>query len=128
MKNNCDELSKKEGRNHSVSIEGNANGIQIQQNVSNSTQSQSVNETFDYEKILEVLQEVLKFEHTFKDTYGHEAEHVLELLDKAKQAAVNKEEPSKIKSLLNTVKDISLRVTSSLVSTGIIGLLSQIGI
>ena len=103
--------NKEKDTNHSVSVSGNATGVQIQQNVSNSTQSQVVNEVFEYEKVLEVLHEISNFQQMFKDTYGNEAEH-----------------PSKIKGFLNVIKDISLRVTSSLVATGILGLLSRIGI
>ena len=110
--------NKEKDTNHSVSVSGNATGVQIQQNVSNSTQTQAVNEVFEYEKVLEVLHEISNFQQMFKDTYGNEA----------KQAVTNREHPSKIKGFLNVIKDISLRVTSSLVATGILGLLSQVGI
>ena len=120
--------NKEKDTNHSVSVSGNATGVQIQQNVSNSTQTQAVNEVFEYEKVLEVLHEISNFQQMFKDTYGNEAEQVLDLLNQAKQAVTNRENPSKIKGFLNVIKDISLRVTSSLVATGILGLLSQVGI
>ena len=43
--------NKEKDTNHSVSVSGNATGVQIQQNVSNSTQTQAVNEVFEYEKV-----------------------------------------------------------------------------
>lgn len=52
---------KEKDINNSFSVSGNANGVQIQQNVSNSTQSQVVNEVFEYEKVLEVLNEISNF-------------------------------------------------------------------
>lgn len=64
----------------------------------------------------------------FKDTYGNESEQVSDSLNQAKQAVINREHPSKIKGFLNVIKEISLRVTSNLVATGILGLLSRIGI
>ncbi|MEB6063301.1 hypothetical protein MXM24_05730 [Enterococcus gallinarum] len=70
--------NKEKDTNHSVSVSGNATGVQIQQNVSNSTQSQAVNEVFEYEKVLEVLHEISNFQQMFKDTYGNEAEQVLD--------------------------------------------------
>lgn len=69
--------NKEKDTNHSVSVSGNATGVQIQQNVSNSTQSQVVNEVFEYEKVLEVLHEISNFQQMFKDTYGNEAEQVI---------------------------------------------------
>ncbi|MDT2806614.1 hypothetical protein K5X77_08965 [Vagococcus lutrae] len=119
---------KEKDINNSFSVSGNANGVQIQQNVSNSTQSQVVNEVFEYEKVLEVLNEISNFQQMFKDTYGNESEQVSDSLNQAKQAVINREHPSKIKGFLNVIKEISLRVTSNLVATGILGLLSRIGI
>lgn len=120
--------NKEKGVNHSVNITGNASGVQIQQNVSHSFQMQITNEDFDYERILEILKEISKYEPMFEDTYGNTAEQALEALNKAKAAIVNKEQPSKIKGFLNVLKDVSLRVSSSLIATGILGLLSQVGI
>lgn len=120
--------NKESGANHFANITGNASGVQIQQNVSHSFQTQITNEDFDYEIVLEILKEISKYEPMFKDTYGNTAEQALEALNKAKAAIVNKEQPSRIKGFLNVLKDVSLRVSSSLIATGILGLLSQVGI
>lgn len=127
-KTHDENYKKKNDANHSVSISGNANGVQIQQNVSNSAQSQIVSEHFDYEEASKILLEISQYELMFEDTYGSEAKQVLEALNQAKQAVTNREQPSKINGFLNVVKDISLGVSSSLIATGILGLLSQIGV
>lgn len=119
---------KENNVNHSVNITGNASNVQIQQNVSNSTQIQITTEKMDYDKALSILMEILKYEPMFTDTYGDEREKVVKALNEAKKLVINKEEPSKIKGVLNVIKDISLRVSSSLIATGILGLLSQIKI
>ena len=124
MENNNDKGSSV---NHSVSINGNSSGVQIQQNVTNSTQLQIANEMFDYDRVLEILIEISNFQPMFNDTYGGEAGQVIDALNSAKEAVMNKEKPVKIKALLNVIKDVSLKVSSSLIATGIFGLLSKIG-
>lgn len=124
MENNNDKGSSV---NHSVSINGNASGVQIQQNVTNSTQQQIANEMFDYDRVLEILIEISNFQPMFNDTYGGETGQVIDALNSAKEAVMNKEKPVKIKALLNVIKDVSLKVSSSLIATGILGLLSKIG-
>lgn len=113
---------------HLINIGGNASGVQIQQNVAHSTQQQITNETFDYDRVLEILLEISNFQPMFNDIYGEEAGQVIDALNGAKDAVINKEPPVKIKTMLNVIKDISLRVSSSLIATGILGLLSKIGL
>lgn len=113
---------------HLINIGGNAAGVQIQQNVAHSTQQQITNETFDYDRVLEILLEISNFQPMFNDTYGEEAGQVIDALNGAKDAVINKEPPVKIRTMLNVIKDISLRVSSSLIATGILGLLSKIGL
>ena len=49
-------------------------------------------------------------------------------LNEAKEAVLARENPSKIKKALSILKDVSLRVSSSLIATGILALLKQIGV
>ena len=44
------------------------------------------------------------------------------------KAVEKKEKPSKIKTALSVLKDITLRVSSSLIATGILGLLKQLNL
>lgn len=122
------DLCKQEHENYSVYIQGNANGVQIQQSTTNSSQFQNVNQEFDYDKAAEVLNEISKYIPMFSDTYGQECEIVEKALNEAKDDVSRRENPSKIKKTLSILKDVSLRVSSSLIATGVLELLKQLGV
>ena len=122
------DLSNQEQDSYSVNIQGNINGVQIQQGTTNSSQFQNVNQVFDYEKVAEILNEIDKYVPMFADIYGHDCEKAENALNEAKEAVVARENPSKIKKALSTLKDVSLRVSSSLIATGILTLLEKIGV
>ena len=120
------DLSNQEQDSYSVNIQGNINGVQIQQGTTNSSQFQNVNQVFDYEKVAEILNEIDKYVPMFADIYGHDCEKAENALNEAKEAVVARENPSKIKKALSILKDVSLRVSSSLIATGILTLLEKI--
>ena len=122
------DLSNQEQDSYSVNIQGNINGVQIQQGTTNSSQFQNVNQVFDYEKVAEILNEIDKYVPMFADIYGHDCEKAENALNEAKEAVVAREKPSKIKKALSILKDVSLRVSSSLIATGILTLLEKIGV
>ena len=122
------DLSNQEKDSYSVNIQGNINGVQIQQGTTNSSQFQNVNQVFDYEKVAEILNEIDKYVPMFADIYGHDCEKAENALNEAKEAVVARENPSKIKKALSILKDVSLRVSSSLIATGILTLLEKIGV
>ena len=122
------DLSNQEQDSYSVNIQGNINGVQIQQGTTNSSQFQNVNQVFDYEKVAEILNEIDKYIPMFADIYGHDCEKAENALNEAKEAVVARENPSKIKKALSILKDVSLRVSSSLIATGILTLLEKIGV
>ena len=122
------DLSNQEQDSYSVNIQGNINGVQIQQGTTNSSQFQNVNQVFDYEKVAEILNEIDKYVPMFADIYGHDCEKAENALNEAKEAFVARENPSKIKKALSILKDVSLRVSSSLIATGILTLLEKIGV
>ena len=66
------DLSNQEQDSYSVNIQGNINGVQIQQGTTNSSQFQNVNQVFDYEKVAEILNEIHKYVPMFADIYGHD--------------------------------------------------------
>ena len=86
------------------------------------------NFNFDYEKVAEILNEIDKYVPMFADIYGHDCEKAENALNEAKEAVVARENPSKIKKALSILKDVSLRVSSSLIATGILTLLEKIGV
>lgn len=122
------DLSNQEQDSYSVNIQGNINGVKIQQGTTNSSQFQNVNQVFDYEKVAEILNEIDKYVPMFADIYGHDCEKAENALNEAKEAVVARENPSKIKKALSILKDVSLRVSSSLIATGILTLLEKIGV
>ncbi|WP_027398631.1 hypothetical protein [Anaerovorax odorimutans] len=124
MKNNNDKNTQ---NSYLVNIGGNTTGVQIQQNAVDSNQSQIINEKFDYKKVANILDEISKFKPMFKDTYGETADEANEILEIAMEAVNKQDHPSKIKSALNRLKDLTLGVSSSLIATGILGLLTQLG-
>ena len=113
---------------YSVDIQGNINGIQIQQGTTNSSQFQNINQVFDYDKVAKIINEIDKYVPMFADIYGHDCEKAENALNEAKEAVVARENPSKIKKALSILKDVSLRVSSSLIATGILTLLEKIGV
>ena len=114
--------------NYDVNIGGNSSNVQIQQGTVNSSQTQTLNEVFDYENAKQILNEISKYKSMFADVYGEDSKIAEETLNEAIKAVEKKEAPSKIKTALSVLKDITLRVSSSLIATGILGLLKQLNI
>lgn len=121
-------LSNQEQNSYSVNIQGNMDGVQIQQGTTNSSQFQNVNQEFDYDKVVEILNEIDKYVPMFVDTYGQDCKIAENALNEAKKAVSARENPSKIKKALSILKDVSVRVSSNLITTGILALLKQIGV
>lgn len=113
-------------KNCSVNINGNVAGIQIQQNTVNSTQNQNVNEAFDYDKVLKILDEINVYRDMFDRAYNEKSKEVKDILDKTKQDCLDKKSPSIIKKSLFALKNITKEVSSNLITTGVLGLLEQI--
>lgn len=111
-----------------IVIGDNANGIQIQQNSDNSQQSMTNSQTFNYEKTLDILNEIKEyfdfpqFEKTFKDN----SDLIKRLVEETAEATQKREDPSLIKKSLKLLKDLAIGAGGSLIATGIFGLLSSI--
>ena len=114
--------------NYDVNIGETSSNIQIQQGTVNSSQIQTINEVFNYENAMRILNEISKYKSMFADVYGEDSKIAEETLDEAIKAVEKKEKPSKIKTALSVLKDITLRVSSSLIATGILGLLKQLNL
>lgn len=122
------DLCNKERGAYSVNIQGNASSVQIQQGTVNSSQFQNVNQEFDFDKAAEVLHEISKYIPMFADTYGQDCKIAENALNEARECVSDRKNSLKIKKALSILKDVSLRVSSSLIATGILELLKQIGI
>ena len=100
--------------------------MQIQQGTVNSLQSQSVNQEFNYDEVTEIIQKIKKYESFFDDEYGENASEMRDKIDEIENLLKKEENPSRIKILLNDIKNLSIGVTGSLIASGIVTLLSRV--
>lgn len=111
-----------------IVVGDNANGIQIQQNTKYSTQTITSTESFNYDIVCDVLNEIKgyfdipQFESTFQD----KADTVKEIVCEAIEAIKRKDEPTSIQSSIKILKDLAIGAGSSLIASGILGLLGRL--
>lgn len=104
---------------------GDVKYIQIQQGTMNSTQNQCNKELEDYEKILSVVSEIRKYDKEFYQIYKENTDKVNNMLNEI-PILIQKRENSSIKKKLQTLRELSMGVSGSLVASGIVQLLSEI--
>ena len=111
-----------------INIGGNATGIQIQQNSSNSTQAMTIQTGFDYEQIAKVLKDIQSYTELpqFNSTYGENADNVKTLIDETLLAVQEKQEPGLIKKSLQVLKDLTIGAGGSLIASGLLALLGNL--
>jgi len=109
-----------------INYVGKSENSQIQQGDNNSIQIQSMNKEFDYEKISETLDEIKEYKYMFEEVYGEKSKLAERALNDAIERTTNKDKPSKIKSALTILKDLSLRVSSSVIATEILEIIKKI--
>ena len=111
-----------------IVIGDNANGIQIQQNSDNAQQFMTNSQEFDYDKTFDILNEIKEyFEYPqFERTFQDKTDFVKQLVEEIVEAVKSKENPSLIKKSLTLLKDLTIGAGSSLIATGILGLLKSI--
>ena len=113
--------------NHNINnFYGQVSGVQIQQGTVNSLQSQSVNQEFNYDEVTEIIQKIKKYESFFDDEYGENESEMRDKIDEIENLLKKEENPSRIKILLNDIKNLSIGVTGSLIASGIVTLLSRV--
>ena len=106
---------------------GDTSNIQIQQNTSNSLQNMNLSSELDYEKILEIFEQILSNLTTFN--LSAEDEKLLQnAVNEALPMVQAKTNIPFIKKTVPIIKDILIRTTSSLTASGILYMLKQIGI
>lgn len=79
----------------------------------------------DYEKVASVLNQIQKYEPTFLDECGEQRGAAQAALENAEEAVRTKDD-SKLKKALQELKSFALGVGSSLVASGIVGLLKEL--
>ena len=112
--------------NNTNNFYGEVTGVQIQQGTVNSSQSQSVNQGFDYAEVAEIIEKIKKYDSFLDDEYGENALEIRNKIDEIEYFVQKKENPSRIKTLLSDIKNLSIGVTGSLIASGIVTLLSRV--
>lgn len=123
------EIQMKENQritNNTNNFYGEVTGVQIQQGTVNSSQSQSVNQGFDYAEVAEIIEKIKKYDSFLDDEYGENALEIRNKIDEIEYLVQKKENPSRIKTLLSDIKNLSIGVTGSLIASGIVTLLSRV--
>lgn len=105
---------------------GEVTGVQIQQGTVNSSQTQTVSSGVDFEQIGEVVEKIKKYDAMFDEEYGDSATEMRNKIVEIEELLRKKENPGKIKILLNDIKNLSLNVGSSVIASGIIALLGMV--
>ena len=112
--------------NNTNNFYGEVTGVQIQQGTVNSSQSQSVNQGFDYAEVAEIIEKIKKYDSFLDDEYGENALEMRNKIDEIEVLVQKEENPSRIKTLLSDIKNLSIGVTGSLIASGIVTLLSRV--
>ena len=112
--------------NNTNNFYGEVTGVQIQQGTVNSSQSQSVNQGFDYAEVAEIIEKIKKYDSFLDDEYGENALEIRNKIDEIEYLVQKKENPSRIKTLLSDIIILSIGVTGSLIASGIVTLLSRV--
>ena len=120
---------KEAGKNGANIIIGdNAYDIQIQQNSSSSSQKMNNSNEFDYEKTLDVLNEIKGYTELpqFNNAFNDNSIYIKKLIDETISATEKREDSSLIRKSLNILKDLCVGISGSLIATGICSLLIPI--
>lgn len=67
--------------NNTNNFYGEVTGVQIQQGTVNSSQSQSVNQGFDYAEVAEIIEKIKKYDSFLDDEYGENALEIRNKID-----------------------------------------------
>lgn len=125
-----DYMEKGQVINNTMSFSGNVTGSQIQQGTTNSSQTMTVENSFDYDKVMDVLNKIQKTTNSadFQEDFADKAEQVKEIVLETIQMVQKKEEPTKIKKALSILKNIVIGVGENIIANGICGLITQLPI
>lgn len=115
--------------NNSVHIEGDVKDSQLQLGTTNSNQTMSFENSFDYDKTLEVLN---KIKHTslnplFEEEFADYLDEIRSCIDEAIEATSNHESPTKIQLILSKIQNVAGGIGTGVVANGIFKLLESLG-
>lgn len=112
------------------SVSGNVTQQAGQGGSTNSSLTNINEESFDYEKVLKILDTIKRTANSeiFDTEFGENAAKAKEVIDQAISAVQKKDKPKKIMSIIQILTDIFSKVSVSVISTGILGLLNSINL
>lgn len=113
--------------NNTIIIKGSTNQTIIQQSTQNSIQNINI-ESLDYDKILRILNKIKSYTSTdeFLNEFYTTSEDFKSLLDKTILLVKEKEQPSKVKTCIEKLKNYCGDIATGVISSGIYALLSQL--
>ncbi len=127
MQDKEDAMSQEQRTNNYTNVfNGNVTDVQIQQGTVNSIQTKTVTAELDYEAVGKLVEQIRKYDGMLDAEFG---ENAVELREKVKELSVlvqSKNNPSRIKVLLGDVKSVALKVTGSIIASGILDWLKDI--
>lgn len=114
-----------------IQIGDNAHDIQIQQGTVSSSQTISkIEQEFDYEKAEKIIRDIASYTQypQFVETFGENSETAKATIENMLVAVEKKEDKRIIKSLAMELKNLAIGVVGSLIASGIIAQLGNLGI
>lgn len=125
-------LPDKDSKGININVSGGSiSNLQIQQGSVNSSQVIAHPQDFDYNAVSNFLNQISKYP-MLTDELGEKSAEFEQLMTEAEKAIKSKESPSKIKTVLLTMKDLAVGITGSLIASGIATqipvLLAQLGL
>jgi hypothetical protein len=116
--------------NNSLNIHGNVSSSQVQQGTSNSTQTLDISNSFDYDRVLEALNEIKRLisNEEFNVDFVDKSPKVSQIVEETIKMVENKKEPNEIKEHLNTLKELVIGVSGSVLANSIYALITNLPI
>ena len=74
---------------------------------------------FDFDAVGDIIKNIKKYDAMFDAEFGDKATELRDKLDNIEELVKNKENPSKIKTLLIELKNLAVGITGSLIASGI---------
>lgn len=108
----------KVGNNYTLNITAPVSNLQIQQGTTNSSQTFASSKDFDYDEITRFLERIRKYPLTDEE-FGDNTAKIKQVVSETERAVEAKESPSKIKALLETLRELTIGISGSLIASGI---------
>lgn len=107
---------------------GDVSGVQIQQGNNNISQTMIDDSEFDKEKIEKLIDTISSYDSVLNQEYGINLADELRNAIKELNVLLNeqKENPGKMKSVLNYIKELSVNAGGGLIASGVVDLIQMI--